>query len=202
MTRKIFLGLVLLAVASPAAALTVLQLNLEQLTALSEKVFVGRCVSVTPGKDDEGRRIQDVVFEVSEILKGEPEGRVSFRQLGIVDSGTDFGMKGGARIQGLDRELPRYEVGEEAIVFLSAPGKSGLTAPVGLAQGKFSVVAENGAKGVVNGKGNRGLFIGADKSPKMKTLASTAAGSRIFENNGGAIPYADFVSLVKALASQ
>jgi hypothetical protein len=202
MKRKILLGLVLLVTASPAAALTVLQLNLEQLTALSEKVFVGRCVAVEADGEFKGQRVQKVTFEVIDTLKGEPSKSVTFRQLGTVDGGEDFGMKDGVRIHGLERDLPTYQVGEEAIVFLSGAGGSGLTAPVGLAQGKFAVSDKAGIKTVANGAGNRGLFIGADKSPRLKSMSLTPADRKMMAVNGGDLPYSDFVSLVKKLAAQ
>lgn len=188
--------------ALPAQALMVLQLNLEQLTGLADKVFAGRCVSVEGEKDAMGRNVTKVTFDVTENLKNTPEKQVTFRQIGLVDGGDDIGMRGGAKIEGLDRDLPRYEAGEEAIVFLSAPGDSGLTAPVGLSQGKFSVVLDGASKSVVNGAGNRGLMIGANKSVKLKALATTSAGKKLTAKNGGEIPYSDFVTLVKTLTSQ
>ncbi len=184
-TLAVFAGL-------PVHALTVLQLNLEQLTVLSEKVFVGRCAGVEADGDFKGHKVQKVTFEVIDMLKGEPSKTVTFRQLGTVNGGADFGMKEGVRIQGLERELPRYEVGEEAVVFLGAPGGAGLTAPVGLAQGKFAVISKGDFKTVLNGAGNRGLFIGAGKNSLLKTMSVQS----------GDLPYSDFVSLVKKLAAQ
>lgn len=201
MKRFLGVSIILLLLSVSASALTVLQLNLEQLTALSEKVFVGRCVSVEPGKDDSNRSVQTVSFEVSDVLKGEPAKTITFRQLGVEEAGREFGMKPSIRIQGLDREIPRYEVGEEAVVFLSAPGGSGLTAPVGLAQGKFTVFSKGDLKTVMNRDGNRGLFIGSDKSPKMKSLSLTSAQRNLMKAGGGELPYGDFISIVKQLAS-
>lgn len=200
MKQKILFSLAFILIASVATSLTVLQLNLEQLTGLADKVFAGRCVSVEGEKDEAGRNVTKVTFEVTENLKNTPEKKVIWRQIGLVDGSDEIGMRGGMRIEGLDRELPRYEVGEEAVVFLSAPGKTGLTAPVGLSQGKFSVSGMGGEKSVINGAGNRGLMIGAGKSLKLKSLAATTAGKKLAENNGGELPYTDFVSLVKTLA--
>ncbi|HSA59784.1 MAG TPA: hypothetical protein VLJ37_08885 [bacterium] len=202
MKKFLWLAVAGLFVSGSASGLTVLQLNLEQLTALSEKVFVGRCVSIDADADFKGQRVQKVTFDVIDTLKGEPSKTVTFRQLGTVDGGEDFGMKEGVKIQGLERDLPQYQVGEEAIVFLSAAGDSGITAPVGLAQGKFAVTDKAGLKTVANGAGNRGLFIGADKSPRLKTMSLTAADRKMMSVNGGELPYSDFISLVKKLASQ
>lgn len=192
-----------LLMASQSFGLTVLQLNLEQLTGLSEKVFVGRCTDVQQEKDAKGRDVLKVTFDVEQMLKGAPEDRVTFRQLGLINGGDDFGTApADARVQSLDRDLPHYTVGEESIVFLSAPGGSGVTAPVGLDQGKFAVTESAGLKTVSNASGNRGLFIGADKSPKLKSLSLTSSDKSMMNANGGALPYDAFVSLVKKLASQ
>lgn len=202
MKKSLWIAALALAVSAPASALTVLQLNLEQLTSLSEKVFVGRCVGVEADGEFKGHKVQKVTFEVIDMLKGEPSKTVTFHQLGIVDGGEDLGMKEGVKIQGLERDLPQYQVGEEAIVFLSAAGGSGITAPVGLAQGKFAVTTHGGVKSVANGVGNRGLFIGADKSPRMKAMSLSPADRKMMAVNGGDLPYSDFVSLVKKLAAQ
>ncbi|HEX5036399.1 MAG TPA: hypothetical protein VFX30_04510 [bacterium] len=201
MKRSLWLAAVALALSAPAWALTVLQLNLEQLTGLSEKVFVGRCVDVAQEKDAKGRTVQKVTFDVLQTLKGEPEKQVTFRQLGFVESAAGLEAPTDVQIQSLDRDLPHYQVGEESIVFLSAVGGSGITAPVGLGQGKFTVSGTGASKTVVNGAGNRGLFIGADKSPKIKTLSLTSADKGLMKTNGQALPYDAFVSLVKKLAT-
>lgn len=182
-----------------AFPLTVLQLNLEQLTALSEKIFIGRCASVVSERDSAGRPIQVVTYDVDTMLKGEPAERVTFRQLGLADEGSGLQELGGVTTVGVFRELPRYTVGEEAVVFLSEEGRLGLTAPVGLMQGKFEVKTTDGEKTVVNGAGNRGLFIGRKESPKFKSLSLTAKEKRLVKQNGGLLPLDGFVSLVKKL---
>ncbi len=175
-----------LSASASALALGVLQLNLEQLTALSEQVFVGRCVSVQQQKDNSGRPIQVVTFEVEEMLKGNSAKTITFRQIGYVSSEK----LGDAEASGIFREMPQYEIGEEAVIFLSAPSRLGLTAPVGLFQGKFDVTTDSfGVKQVVNGIGNRGLFMGWKGAEKN---LSTSQGN---------ISYQDFISLVKKLTA-
>jgi hypothetical protein len=201
MKRSLWLAAAALLVSAPVWALTVLQLNLEQLTGLSEKVFVGRCVDVTQEKDAKGRTVQKVTFDVLQMLKGEPEKQVTFQQLGFVEGAAGLDAATDVQVQSLDRDLPHYQVGEESVVFLSAPGGSGITAPVGLGQGKFAVSGSGEAKTVVNAAGNRGLFIGANKSAKLKTMSLTSADKSLMAANGGALPYDAFVSFVKKLAN-
>ncbi len=179
-------------------ALTVLQLNLEQLYGLSEKVFLGRCLSVRPETDAAGRRIDEVTFEVTSMLKGAPEKTVVFRQLS--GQGNDF--LGGIGGSALSAGLPHYEVGEEAVIFLSAEGEIGLTAPVGLYQGKFNVAETAvGVKSVRNGLNNRGLFTAWRKSPKLKSMQQSPGVRELLQRNGGDIRLEDFLSIVHGLSS-
>ena len=131
-----------------------------------------------------------ITYDVEEMIKGEPTARVTFRQLGLTGDSSDHQEMGDLTVVGVFRELPRYEVGEESVVFLSEEGRLGLTAPVGLMQGKFDVKVTDGKKTVVNGAGNRGLFIGWKKRLKEKNLV---------KQNGGELPLDNFVSLVKKL---
>lgn len=187
--------------ASMVSALTVLQLNLEQLTALSERVFMGRCVSVRQEEDSSGRPVQYVTFRVEEMLKGEPAERITFKQLGLISPSQEEGRDRGMTVESLFRDMPRYDVGEEAVIFLSAEGNRGFTAPIGLQQGKFRVEkTPAGEKRVVNGVGNRGLFMGWKKSPRLKSLRMTSDEAGLLKAGGGPLPYGDFKSLVKKLA--
>lgn len=187
--------------AASSHAQMVLQLNLEQLTALSERVFVGKCISVKDMQDEGGRLVQEVTFNVDETLKGPASEQVTFRQLASASSVPQVVSRPGTMtIQGLFQSLPTYVVGEETVVFLSAESRLGLTAPVGLLQGKFNVESKADSKVVVNGSGNRGLFINWDKSPKLKSMSFSDQRQKLFKSKTGPVPYADFVTIVKSLA--
>ena len=178
-------------------ALTVLQLNLEQITALSQKVFVGKCISIQNRQDKSGRPAQYVTFEVEDMIKGDPEKKITFKQMGY-DSER---MEDGTVVQGVLREMPRYREGEEAIVFLSEEGRLGFTAPVGLRQGKFVVEETSpGKKMVKNGTGNVGLLLGMKKSQVLKSLTLTTGEKGLLKMNSEDLPYDTFVSLVKKMA--
>ncbi len=200
---KIFLALCCFAAFSPAArAMLVLQLNLEQLTDLSERVFVGKCTDVKSMKDENGRPVIQVTYEVSETLKGPAvsaqNSKLTFRQIALQEEGTIAGREGVVSGQ----SLPEYKVGEESIVFLSADGPSGLTAPVGFGQGKFEITASNSGKIVRNATDNRGLFVRMDNNPKVLKLKNQS----VFNANGDSagvdrsLNYVDFVSAVRQLS--
>ena len=54
---------------------------------------------------------------------------------------------------------PRYVEGEEVVLFLYGDSRAGFTSPVGLGQGKFSVVRDkHGQRLALNEHGNRGLL--------------------------------------------
>lgn len=198
--KKFFISLAaFFLIASQSQAMMVLQLNLEQLTALSEKVFVGRCVSVVSSRDAEGRPIQTVTYDVIDMLKGASARQVTFQQLDASDEALVTLDRRGTN--DLFRDLPHYTVGEESVVFLSEAGVLGLTAPIGLKQGKFSVRTTESGKLVVNDQDNQGLFLGFSKSPRMKALALNAPEAQAVRSNSGAVTYDVFVSLVRKVVS-
>jgi len=203
MKRKIIFFVLVGLLATPlASALTVLQLNLQQLIGLADRVFVGKCLSVKFDTDGGGRPVQYVTYQVEDLIKGPASDRVTFKQLGASDDQMQR-QEGDLTVVSVFRELPRYQAGEESIIFLSEEGSLGLTAPIGLQQGKFAVATDaSGQKTVANGMGNHGLFMGLSQSPKVKAMALSNSDKKLMKQNGGDLVYDDFVSLVKRLAAQ
>lgn len=188
---------------SDASAQMVVDLNLEQMTALSDQVFTGKCAKISKSTDSSWHSIQEVTFDVEEVLKGDPVPTVTFKQL--VSGAKEIRGTQGERVvvQGLFHELPTYRVGEESIIFLSAadPG-SGLTAPIGLAQGKFKVTNSSQGKLVVNGHNNKALFpsYSTQKNTLLQTLSLSSSESLLLDTTQGELPYTAFASMVKKLA--
>ena len=88
--------------------------------------------------------------------------------------------------------MPQYKVGEEDVIFLSGESDVGLTAPIGIWQGKFDVkTSSTGEKLVVNGTGNRGLLRGGRQKSALKAMVQTKSGE---------FSYKDFVSLIKQIS--
>ena len=138
--------------ATPVQASRVRPVNLEQMAQHADRIFSGRCVSVRAEKDtDLGLMVTRVTFAVQKAAKGNVKGRVTIRVLGGQDETTEQGrpMDG----------VPRFQVGEEVVLFLYGDSSAGLTSPVGLGQGKFSVLTDKrGQKLAVNAVGNENLF--------------------------------------------
>ncbi len=198
MKRKFvfFLFWVSLVVPTLASAFLMLQLTLPQMTALSEKVFIGKCLSIKKSQDRDGQPIQWVTFAVEEMLKGEPADQITFKQLGN-SSSQDNVILAGEHVH-----VPRYVEGEEAIIFLSEEGNNHFTAPVGLYQGKFQVTtSKTGEKLVLNGMNNQGLFVGWNKNQKLKGMTLSAAENKLMRAKEGGLPLEGFATLVKKLAT-
>lgn len=183
-----------------AVALTVLQLNIAQLTDLAARVFVGTCVSVRQATDSSGRKIQYVTYKVQETIKGDPANTITFKQI-VLQNGPS---QPSIMEHSLVGDMPQYEPGEEAVVFLSGESRLGFTAPVGIFQGKFDVQTDTaGNKTVVNALDNRGLFIGMRSSPTLKAMSLSSSEKQMVNTNSGEMDYSDFVNLVKKInASQ
>lgn len=193
--RKIFLVFSALLVAASVSALTVLQLNVEQMTAQADLIVTGEVISVKEGFDPEGRPIQNVTIQVEEVIKGESPRRLTFKQL------RPFRPEERAKMGGslVEESLPRYERGEELVLFLSAPGSLGLTAPIGIIQGKFTVTTDGeGKKTVKNNVNNAGLFLKMKQSSSLKAFSSDEK-KLVSQATPENLGYDSFISLVKKL---
>ena len=123
------------------AAGTAVQLDLGQLTQRAELVVEGRVLSALPLEHPDGRIETEYLLDVARTHKGEDQ---SLRALRLPGGHLPDGR--GLLLAG----MPRLEVGEELLLFLSAPSEGGTRMPVGLAQGKFRVLrGAGGAKFLV-----------------------------------------------------
>jgi hypothetical protein len=121
---------------------TVEKLSLEELARRSQKIVLGRCVSVESRWNEKNTLILTFSkFLVSEDLKGQSNGSVTVMTVG----GTVNGIT--QRVSG----TPQFSPDEEAILFL-ATTKSSHFQPVGLSQGRFLIVKDSsrGEKEVVH----------------------------------------------------
>ena len=127
-------------------------LNLEEMVQRADRIFSGRCVQVRVAEDPEThQKATFVTFTVDRTVKGGGRPKVTIKVLG--EQGWP-----GKREVGLEG-APRYVEGEEVVLFLYGDSRSGFTSPVGLGQGKFSVIRDkNGERLALNEYGNRGLM--------------------------------------------
>lgn len=182
-------------------ALLVLKLNLVQLSAFADRIFVGECISVRQGRDSNNYHVNYVTYRVDEMLKGESSKRVTFKQLVPPPPSEQPVLPDHPEIKVTSAfaDMPRYQVGATNVVFLSEDSEVGLTAPVGLHQGMFRVFEEGVQKQVVNRVGNKGLFVGIKKSPLFKGLKLSSSESKLVAQEGSPLSYDSFVSLVQKI---
>ena len=168
-------------------AATVRIVDLEEMAALSDRVFRGRCLSTRQIEHSSGLPVVEYTFQVLQGIKGATEGEeMIFRQLGGTGSGG-FVMAG----------LPSYVPGQDVLLFLNADSRIGLTSPVGLSQGVFRVHRDSAGEWLaVNGLDNLNLIHqGAQK------LHSMGIGSKLMEGLGqrGPVSVGVLVEAVRTL---
>ncbi len=189
--------LVLLLLGPPAGAaraVTLLPLDLPQLTGRADRIFVGRVETVATGRDANGVPAVWTTFTVEQPLKGwtgSAPDHVTLKQLG-----ASFG--GAAAPVVPNAMLPRYREGEAVVLFVHADSALGFTSPVGFGQGCFRIDERDGARTVENDVGNANLAPAATAhtlpSTSGRALATGAA-------SAGPVPLATFVARVQALAA-
>jgi hypothetical protein len=156
---------VLLALATRAGATTVLPLDLAALTDAADRVFMGKVVAMRSGRDGHGLPVTWTTFRVEESLKGALPETLEIKQIG-----TEAPLADGAiyRVPA----LPRYQVGDEVILFLHPDSAAGFTSPVGLGQGRFRIHHHAGASTAENDVGNANL-----QAPARSAFARGALGA-------------------------
>ena len=128
----VFLALCPLA-AAPAGATTLERLDLPQLVQRAHTIFVGTCLS-----SDEttlaGRPYRRFHFSVARTLKGDHLPRRTVHLPGGTHNGRTIRFVG----------MPQIAPDEEIVLFLTEADDLGYAWPVGLAQGKFTVLRQTG----------------------------------------------------------
>lgn len=151
--------------ALPAAATTVLKMDLDGLVTRADRIFRGTVVAVEPGTlAVGGGELPTVTFRIAveETFKGAFEGK----EAEVVEMTVVGDLKQGERVGGLVRFAnlpapPRLVAGGDYVIFATAPSAAGLSTAVGLGQGAFKVYQGEGRQELaVNELGNLGLFAG------------------------------------------
>lgn len=187
-----------MAMAKKADATTLLPQNLEQLEARSAQVFSGVCTGRQAAVGKQNLPVTIYTFRVTEKAKGPiRNGReVVFRQFGN-DAPTTEGMV--ANIPG----IPRYEIGQEVVLFLPHPSRLGLAAPVGLSQGVFPVVRDSKGNGSVRlDLGRRKMLTAGIGRKYGANKRFTEAERRLLSDMPEQIDVAQFCTLVRRIGQE
>jgi hypothetical protein len=169
--------------ATVAEAVMVTPLSIEEMTQRAEKIFVGTCTRAERSVSPQGIPIVTLTFTVGEVIKGDVGPTVTFRQLDPAPQSSRNprvrSMWSGATLA----NVPTYTPGEESLLFLAREGQLGLTAPVGLLQGKLPVAtAPTGERQITN-----------------RALKQTQRLNLAVPEPGKAAHYGQFVAAIRAL---
>lgn len=179
---------------------TVKHYNLKDMISKSERIFVGKCMSVAEAelKFPKGSIwYTEYTFQVSETIKGQLGPTVTFRQYGLSKP-----KKINETIMLYNRPIgmPAYEADQEYVLFLMGDSELGLTGPIGLYQGAFLVhTNEFNQKVVVNGAQNRGLFLRTTDS-ELRRFDFSESEEKLVSSKSGPFVLDNFVSVVKRFA--
>lgn len=160
-----------LAIAPPAAAISVRPVSLDEMTAAAAVVFQGRCVdNRTEREAGTNLIVTYTTFEVHDVLKGQAGSTRVIKQIG----GTLPGKFVGFKVEG----VPKFAAGENYVVFLARVSSAGFSSPIGLAQGKFTLIPGPAGLLVSNGRDFKELTaaIPALQATQALTLLQQAPG--------------------------
>ena len=175
-------------------ATKMLHRNAKELTSLSERIFVGVCVSVEQKQLDLNNgsfmTYTEYTFETLQSIKGVNSEKVVLRQVGLA--------KGPGSIIG----MPTYETDKKYLLFLRGDSEYGLASPIGLGQGAFKIFeASNGADLAMNAFGNRGLFHRMNSRTLSKTDELNHEEKAMLDQTHGPVGLENFVGLIKILSN-
>jgi hypothetical protein len=158
---SIFFTLLLLLLALPGDATTVLRLSLEQMVERAGSVFRATVLDVRGGSIDVGGgKLPTTTYtlRVDESFKGPFEKEGQIVEITVVGSiKSDPVVIGDARKFSVLPEVPRLSIGSDYLLITTAPSAAGLSVPVGLGQGAFSIFTVDRQELAVNAVGNANL---------------------------------------------
>ena len=170
-----------LLVTPSAQATTIQKLDLDQMVDRAGHVFRGTVLDVRTGSVEAGGAqlpTTTFVFRVEENFKGSYDKEHATVEITMLGS-----TKGGAaRVGDLQRvsalpELPNLRIGSDYLMLTTPESRIGLSIPVGLGQGTFSIVVQDRQELAVNALDNANLEIGgsgpisyAELSAKIRAL--------------------------------
>ncbi|MDJ0835278.1 MAG: hypothetical protein QNK37_02115 [Acidobacteriota bacterium] len=163
--RKISLLLAFGLIITPwVSAGNVMQMNLDQLTNRSAKIFRGTVLDMKTGSlEIGGGTLPTVTYvvQVTDGLKGTYQTVKNMQVAEITMIGT---VKKEERRSGdnlhisILPKMPELQVGSEYLLFCTQPSSAGLCTTVGLGQGSFRIVTKNKVDTPLNEIDNLGLF--------------------------------------------
>jgi len=129
---------------SSVAATSLLPISLEQLSTRATLIFYGEVLKNQVKQDKQSGQIATFTeFKVIDLIKGKATDTHTIKQIGGDLKDRNMAL----RIHG----VPRFQVGNNYVVFLPTKSKLGFSSPLGLHQGSFSVSTINNEQIVNSG---------------------------------------------------
>jgi hypothetical protein len=176
-----------LGVTSQRAMAQAALVNVERLVRDAGIIFSGRVEKIVSGEKEPEMNLYTTsyTFIVDEPLYGADSGSVTITQYGGEADGRSYYPAG----------VPRFELGEQVLVFFYPPSKIGLTSVVAKGQGKFVVGPADslGTRLLENETHNKNLF------RKMRSPDVITRPEWLREGAEGPIEYQPFVESVRHL---
>jgi hypothetical protein len=179
-------ALAAIAVVSHLSAATLLPMDLDDLCHRADRIFRGTILHIKSGTVTAGGgEIPTVHYtvEVVEPFKGDFTTTGDRKLVEIVMLGKGKPVRvGDFELRSPLPDMPQLRIGENYLLFTTAPGPAGLSTTVGLGQGSFHLTGKPGLETAVNGFENRHLISG------MTPTGSPA---------GEPLPYADLAERIR-----
>ena len=164
------------------SATKLLPINLEQLSTRASLIFYATVINNTAQKDSQsGQIVTFTEFEIIELIKGSANSIHTIKQLGgqLKESNIKFQIDG----------VPKYQIGNQYVVFLPQKSSLGFSSPLGLHQGSFSVANIDGENIITNGRN-----IAALQASNKQTQLSLSA----LSNKPAHASLSDFINTIHA----
>lgn len=160
---------------------TAVELDLDGLVLASDLVLEGRIASITCVETPTGRIETELRLDVDRHFWGaESDQRIVRLPGGVLPDGRGLILPG----------MPQFKSGEDLILFLSAAGSTGVRMPVGLAQGKLSVLTDLAGQRVLT------------REPASLTKLSPHNGAHSESDGWEVLGYAETVASLRAAADR
>jgi hypothetical protein len=160
------------------------------MVANSAVIVRGEVTAVRAEKHPQYESLDTLVITlaVAETFKGRAEKTLTFRQF-IWDVRDAYDFAG-------------YRVGQELVLFLAATSRAGLTAPMGLEQGRFRVRRVGKDAWAANGFNNATLFPAMQQDPQRRGGLPERLQKLVMEHRKGALALRDLEELVRLLTGR